>query len=90
MKIAVLAGGWSPEREVSLTSGTLIANALIQNGHEVALVDVYCGTDLPAGGAEALFGTAPLPPHTVGRFSRILLRSKPPPGTETRSSAKTC
>lgn len=66
MKIAVLAGGWSPEREVSLTSGTLIANALMENGHRVALVDVYCGTDLPAGGADALFGTAPLPPHTVG------------------------
>lgn len=44
MKIAVLAGGLSPEREVSLTSGSLIANALCARGHEVALADVYLGT----------------------------------------------
>ena len=44
MKIAVLAGGLSPEREVSLSSGSLIANALCERGHEVALVDVYLGT----------------------------------------------
>ena len=41
MKIAVLAGGLSPERNVSLTSGSLIANALSANGHRVALLDVY-------------------------------------------------
>ena len=44
MKIAVLAGGLSPEREVSLSSGSLIANALCECGHEVALADVYLGT----------------------------------------------
>ena len=32
MNIAVLAGGYSPERDVSLTSGSLIANALIDEG----------------------------------------------------------
>ena len=48
MKIVVLAGGLSPEREVSLTSGSLIANALIENGHRVLLLDVYEGiTQLP-------------------------------------------
>lgn len=41
MKIAVLAGGLSPERNVSLTSGSLIANALSAAGHKVALLDVY-------------------------------------------------
>ncbi len=45
MKIIVLAGGLSPEREVSLTSGSLIANALMERGHEVALVDVYEGLE---------------------------------------------
>lgn len=45
MKIIVLAGGLSPEREVSLTSGSLIANALMERGHRVALVDVYVGLD---------------------------------------------
>ena len=43
MKIVVLAGGYSPERDVSLTSGSLIANALIKNGHSVLLLDAYCG-----------------------------------------------
>ena len=41
MKIAILAGGLSPERDVSLTSGALIASALIKRGHSVALMDVY-------------------------------------------------
>lgn len=45
MKIAVLAGGLSPERNVSLTSGSLIANALSAAGHEVALLDVYKNAD---------------------------------------------
>ncbi len=45
MKIAVLAGGFSPEREVSLSSGSLIANALRERGHKAALADVYLGTN---------------------------------------------
>lgn len=43
MKIVVLAGGLSPERDVSLSSGSLIANALMQLGHQVLLLDVYEG-----------------------------------------------
>ncbi len=43
MKILVLAGGYSPERDVSLTSGSLIANALKGEGEEVCLADVYLG-----------------------------------------------
>ncbi|MHB1483065.1 MAG: D-alanine--D-alanine ligase family protein [Saccharofermentanales bacterium] len=43
MRIVVLAGGLSPERDVSLSSGSLIANALIENGHDVLLVDLYIG-----------------------------------------------
>ena len=46
MNIVVLAGGLSPEREVSLTSGSLIANALMSRGHAVCLLDVYLGTEL--------------------------------------------
>ncbi len=46
MNIVVLAGGLSPEREVSLTSGSLIANALMSKGHRVLLADVYLGIDL--------------------------------------------
>ena len=45
MRILVLAGGLSPEREVSLTSGSLIANALASEGHDVLLLDVYLGAE---------------------------------------------
>lgn len=45
MKIIVLAGGLSPERDVSLSSGALISNALIDNGHDVMLLDLYLGTN---------------------------------------------
>ncbi len=49
MKIAVLAGGLSPERDVSLTSGSLIATSLSRSGHSVALVDLYLGVaELPS------------------------------------------
>lgn len=43
MRIIVLAGGLSPERDVSLSSGALISNALIENGHDVMLLDLYLG-----------------------------------------------
>lgn len=43
MNIVVLAGGISPERDVSLTSAALVANALTKSGHKVCLVDVYEG-----------------------------------------------
>ncbi|MCL2056854.1 MAG: D-alanine--D-alanine ligase [Oscillospiraceae bacterium] len=43
MKICVLAGGLCPERDVSLSSGCMIANALLSRGHHAALLDLYCG-----------------------------------------------
>lgn len=43
MRIVVLAGGTSPERDVSLSTGTMIYKALKSNGHEVILLDVYLG-----------------------------------------------
>ena len=46
MKIVVLAGGYSPERDVSLCSGSLIANALIKTGHKVLLLDLYEGIEI--------------------------------------------
>ncbi len=45
MKIVVLAGGLSPERDVSLKSSSLIANALLSKNHEVAVVDLYVGIE---------------------------------------------
>jgi D-alanine-D-alanine ligase len=40
MKVAVLMGGWSAEREVSLTSGRGIAAALRRLGHDVSEIDM--------------------------------------------------
>lgn len=45
MKILILAGGLSPERDVSKKSSSLIANALLSKGHEVAVVDLYEGLE---------------------------------------------
>ena len=55
MKIVVLAGGYSPERDVSLSSGSLIANSLMRSGHEVFLLDAFFGTEIPSEGVCALF-----------------------------------
>lgn len=43
MKIVVLAGGISTERDVSLSSGVMIYRALRKNGHKAVLLDVYLG-----------------------------------------------
>lgn len=45
-RIAVLKGGWSPEREVSLNSGAACANALRSKGYDVTEIDA--GRDLAA------------------------------------------
>lgn len=45
MKIVVLAGGISPERDVSLSSGALIAGALARRGHQALLLDLCFGAD---------------------------------------------
>ena len=43
MKIVVLCGGTSTERDVSISSGTLICKALKEKGHDTVLLDVYLG-----------------------------------------------
>lgn len=45
-KVAVLMGGWSAEREISLRSGTAVAEALAGEGYDVTQVDV--GRDIAA------------------------------------------
>ena len=57
MKIVVLNGGISTERDVSLVSGTQIYKALKSKGHDVILLDVYLGyeKDLAPGEEDALF-----------------------------------
>jgi len=50
----VLAGGLGPERDVSLASGCMIANALREAGHRVVMVDVYEGIQI-TGELDSLF-----------------------------------
>lgn len=60
MKIVVLAGGLSPERNVSLSTGYMVCQALREKGHQVALVDLFFGLEDHDGALEELY-TAPVP-----------------------------
>lgn len=60
MKIVVLAGGLSPERNVSLSSGAMVCQALRERGHQVALVDLFFGLEGMPGTPESLYGQ-PIP-----------------------------
>ena len=69
MKIVVLAGGLSPERTVSLSSGTMACNAFLKAGHQAILLDLFFGMpklDVPV---EQLFADAkPLPPASISEM----------------------
>jgi D-alanine-D-alanine ligase len=52
MKVAVLMGGRSAEREISLRTGRGVAQALRNLGHQVAALDAANGRLLPAGDEE--------------------------------------
>ena len=55
MKVVVLAGGISTERDVSLSSGTMIYRALKKRGHQAILLDVYLGYEwIPSSEGEAI------------------------------------
>jgi D-alanine-D-alanine ligase len=47
LKIIVLTGGTSSERNVALASGKAIANALRESGHKVKVVDPIYGDSQP-------------------------------------------
>lgn len=46
MNIVVLAGGISTERDVSIVTGTMVANALVTKGHRAILADVFMGYEM--------------------------------------------
>lgn len=81
MKIVVLAGGLSPERNVSLSSGAMVAQALRSRGHRVALVDLYFGLEDISDAGASLFD-APIPEE----FKRV--STKAPDLTEIRNRRK--
>ena len=55
MKIVVLAGGLSTERQVALTSGTGVCRALRERGHQAILVDMFLGLESYEGRLEDIF-----------------------------------
>jgi len=59
MKIVVMCGGLSMERNVSLSSGTLICKALRSLGHKAVLVDMFYGLEDFDCAPEALFENLP-------------------------------
>ena len=66
MNIVVLAGGLSPERDVSLSSGAMAANALRSMGHNAVLVDLFFGVQsLPNPVVDAFYNLDALEPYAV-------------------------
>ena len=57
MRIVVLAGGLSMERNVSLSSGTKICRALRARGHQAILVDMFLGLEEYDGSLTDIFDT---------------------------------
>ena len=76
MKVAVLFGGTSEERDVSIASGAEVVKALRAAGHDVVAVDTAAGV-LGAQEEKKLLasGVSPLPP---GQESLDLLRTGDP------------
>ncbi len=55
MKIIVLAGGYSNERDVSLSSGASICRALRERGHKAYLLDAFLGLEYPSDRLSEVF-----------------------------------
>lgn len=78
LKVAVLFGGTSAERDVSIASGAQVVTALRSRGHEVIAVDPAVGVLAQADEKEFLHGgVAPAPPAQaeLGRLQLIDLRA---------------
>lgn len=55
MRIIVLAGGLSTERDVSLSSSAGICRTLLEKGHDAFLLDVFLGLPYDSGKLEEVF-----------------------------------
>ena len=71
MNLVVLAGGLSPERDVSLSTGAMAANALLSRGHRPVLLDLFYGVSepLPARVADVFLRAEKLPARPVPRVA---------------------
>ncbi len=61
-----MAGGLSLERDVSLSTGTMVCNALREKGEDAILVDLFYGLEELPEDMEGFFSDkTPLPPYTI-------------------------
>lgn len=82
MKIIVLAGGLSPERQVSLVSGQGICRALRSLGHQAVLVDMFMGLEDWDGAVEDIFNAPD------GRCTQEEITAQAPDLTAVRASRR--
>ena len=79
LKIVVLCGGLSTERNISFLTGSRVCGALRARGHKAVLADLYMGVDDEedqAGGfdPEALFENLPeIPQYSFDKHSVMYL-----------------
>lgn len=71
MRVAVLMGGTSDERDVSLASGAQVARALREIGHEVVAVDTARGLLSPDDEQRLLGGGVSSAPPAVGDLAAL-------------------
>ena len=70
MKIVVMCGGLSPERNVSISSSSLICKALRKMGHQAVLVDMFFGLEnFSCEPAELFENLPPIPEAQVGNVA---------------------
>ena len=70
MNIAVLMGGISPERNVSLSSGKAVAQALSQRGHNVVALDPARGASCLINLDELVIPTTPPSTEELSQFTQ--------------------
>lgn len=83
MRVLVLAGGLSPERNVSLSSGSMVCEALRELGHQAALMDLFLGLDGALNGENLYVDPIPDAFKRVARETPDLEKlraSRPGPG----------
>jgi len=77
MNIVVLAGGLSPERNVSLSSGVMVTNAFLARGHKAILVDLFLGLDsVPENPMDAFLSAKPIEKRTISEIAPDLEQLK--------------
>ncbi|MBQ5521628.1 MAG: D-alanine--D-alanine ligase, partial [Oscillospiraceae bacterium] len=80
MKIVVLGGGISTERQVSLVSATSVCRALRSIGHRAVFADLYMGLEDVSGPLEALFDAPD------GRCGQVAIGKNAPDLNQVRAS----